>query len=172
LKHSTNVEANGITHSPLLFPPSVISMFYQFSLKSWFGQCEREDFSMQNRKSRAFTLVEVMIVLAIISIVVAIAAPTWFRQREIARANACQENLAKIDQSLEQYALENKLPNGAPINFPADLMNPSGGGPGSGYLKQTPTCPAGGTYTATNIGSDPECSVGFNNSPFAPHTIQ
>ena len=127
---------------------------------------------MQNRNIKAFTLVEIMIVLAIMSIVVAIAAPTWFRQREISRANACQENLAKIDQSLEQYALEHKLPNNSPVNYPADLMNPGGSGPGTGYLKQTPSCPAGGTYTVTNVGTDPECSIGFNNSPFAAHTIQ
>ena len=120
---------------------------------------------------KGFTLVEIMVVIAVISIVVAIAAPTWLRQRAISQAAVCQENLSKIDQSMEQYALEHRLPSGSPINFPADLVQPNGVPVGEGYLKRTPSCPAGGDYTATVIGSDPVCSIGFNNTPFAAHVI-
>ncbi|MGI8907248.1 MAG: prepilin-type N-terminal cleavage/methylation domain-containing protein [Candidatus Sumerlaeaceae bacterium] len=127
---------------------------------------------MRFRDSRGFTLVEIVIVVAIIAIVVGIAAPTWFRQREISRATACQENLGKIDHAIEQYAMEFRLSNGAPINYPDDLIKPAGVDKGSGFLRVEPTCNAGGTYTVTVVGTEPTCSIGATNDPFASHVIQ
>ena len=64
---------------------------------------------------KGFTLVEIMIVVAIIGIIIAIAVPAFLRARENSRGRACQENLAKIDGSKEQYGLEFKLGNGAAL---------------------------------------------------------
>ena len=127
---------------------------------------------VKTRFRSGFTLTEIMIVIAVIGIVLAIAAPTWLRQREISRAAACQENLAKIDGAVEQYAIEFKLSGGAPLVYPTDLLAPGGSGTGTGYLRNVPECHAGGTYTMNVVGEIPTCSIGANNDPYAAHVIQ
>jgi hypothetical protein len=42
-------------------------------------------------------------------------------------------------------------------------------GPDS-YIKATPACPAGGTYTVGNVATAPSCSYG-NTVTYAPHTL-
>jgi prepilin-type N-terminal cleavage/methylation domain-containing protein len=109
---------------------------------------------MKILKKKGFTLVEIMIVVAIIGIIIAIAVPAFLRARENARGRACQENLQKIDGAKEQYALEHRLSNGATIpNGLADLAAYTL------YIKRTPQCPAGGGYTVEPIGTDPWCSI-------------
>ena len=102
---------------------------------------------------KGFTLVEIMIVVAIIGIIIAIAVPAFLRARENARGRACQENLTKIDGAKEQYALEQRIANGATIDF-ASLISGN-----TGYLKSTPACPATTTaYTVSILGTDPICA--------------
>ena len=105
----------------------------------------------RRQSTRAFTLIEIMIVIAIIGIIIAIAASTWMRQREMTRSRSCQENLAKIDGAKEQLALDANLGQNDPATM-ADLVGPTL------YLKREPVCPAGGTYTVDAIGTDPTCS--------------
>jgi prepilin-type N-terminal cleavage/methylation domain-containing protein len=102
-----------------------------------------------NRKS-GFTLVEIMIVVAIIGLLAAIAIPNFVKARATAQRNACINNLRQIDGAKEQHALEARLTAGA---TPADTAI-------NAYLKgtQTPICPGGGTYTYGAIGSDPTCN--------------
>ena len=59
-----------------------------------------------------FTLVEIMIVVAIIGLLAAIAIPNFVRARQTAQANACLNNLRIIDAAKNQYALENGLTTG------------------------------------------------------------
>jgi general secretion pathway protein G len=129
---------------------------------------------MRERKTLSgFTMIEVVIVLAIISIIVAIAAPTWLRQRENARGVACQENLAKIAHAKEQYAMEFHISNGGTIIYPDDLISPPGTtGPNQGFLKVVPRCPANGVYSANPIGVDPTCSIGSSVAPYEPHILR
>ena len=123
--------------------------------------------------AKGFTLVEIMIVVAIIGIIIAIAVPAFLRARENARGRACQENLSKIDGAKEQYALEYRLSNNATIVYPTDLITPPGStAAGSGYLKSAPRCPSGGTYTAGNIGVNPTCSIGSATGVFEQHVLQ
>ena len=123
-------------------------------------------------RQQGLTMLEIVIVLAIISIIVAIAAPTWLRQRENARGVACQENLTKIDQAKEQYAMEFRVSNGGVIIYPDDLISPPGSsGPNQGYLKVIPRCPADGIYSANPVGADPTCSIGSSVAPYEPHIL-
>ena len=124
---------------------------------------------MKIRSSKGFTLVEIMIVVAIIGIIIAIAVPAFLRARENSRGQACQENLSKVDGAKEQYALEFKVSNGATVAF-TDLTAPASAGSGEGYLKSTPTCPAGGSYTISAIGTAPTCSIGANGA-FIDHIL-
>ncbi len=130
------------------------------------------DNRLKSRVVQGMTLIEVVIVLAIIAIIVAIAAPTWIRQRENARGVACQENLAKIAHAKEQYAMEFRLSNGGNLVYPDDLVNPPGTtGPNQGFLKVVPRCPADGSYTANPIGVHPTCSIGSSVAPYEPHIM-
>lgn len=115
---------------------------------------------------KGFTLVEIMIVVAIIGIIIAIAVPAFLRARETSRARACQENLSKIDGAVEQYALDNRLGHSASVTM-ANLA-PTGG---TGYLKSVPACPAGGTYAASQtVGVSPTCS--YSEPSWLPADLQ
>ena len=124
---------------------------------------------MKVRISKGFTLVEIMIVVAIIGIIIAIAVPAFLRARENSRGQACQENLSKIDGAKEQYALEFKIANGEDVDWP-ELIQPGGAAVGEGYLKATPICPSSGEYTVGAIGTVPVCSIG-DNDPFIDHIL-
>lgn len=104
------------------------------------------------RRSKGFTLVEIMIVVAIIGILIAIAVPSFLRAREISRRNACQENQSKIDGAKQQWALETNQPADAT----PDWNNLVGS---SSYIRKSPVCPASGTYAINPVNADPSCSL-------------
>ncbi len=113
-----------------------------------------------SRKS-GFTLVEIMIVVAIIGLLAAIAIPNFVKARTTSQQNACINNLRQMDGAVQQYALENKLASTATYSL-NDLLP---------YIKLTstgtlPGCPAGGTYTAgANVTAPPTCSIAGHALP-------
>ena len=110
-----------------------------------------------NKARHGFTLVEIMIVVLIIGILLAIAVPNFIRARESSRAKSCVSNLKQIDSAKEQWAMDNKKTSAdSPVD--ADLYGTTK------YVKQTPSCPASGTYTINAVGTAPTCSVGANGA--------
>jgi prepilin-type N-terminal cleavage/methylation domain-containing protein len=110
---------------------------------------KQEKRKMKNNKKSGFTLVEIMIVVAIIGLLAAIAIPSFMNARTRSQTSACQNNLRQISGCKDQYALDHN--NTAASGF-GDLV--------STYLKSTPTCPAGGAYANWTLGVDATCGYG------------
>ncbi|MBD3296900.1 MAG: prepilin-type N-terminal cleavage/methylation domain-containing protein [Candidatus Omnitrophica bacterium] len=103
-----------------------------------------------------FTLVEIMIVVAIIGLLAAVAIPNFVKAREKAQTNACIANLKQIDGAKTLWALD----DGA-----SSSDTPTWGDLVPDYIKTTPSCPANGTYSLNDVGSDPTCTVTNHELP-------
>ena len=75
-----------------------------------------------NTKHAGFTLVEIMIVVAIIALLAAIAVPNFLRSRKRSQATQVLEDLRILDSAVDQYAIETNRPGGFAPTF-ADLQN-------------------------------------------------
>ena len=68
-----------------------------------------------NAKRGGFTLVEIMIVVAIIALLAAIAVPNFLRSRKRSQATQCLEDLRQIDSAVDQYAIETNKSGGSAV---------------------------------------------------------
>jgi prepilin-type N-terminal cleavage/methylation domain-containing protein len=76
------------------------------------------------QKSRGgFTLVEIMIVVAIIALLAAIAVPGFIRARKRAQASRILEDLRLIDAAIDQYAIETNKSTGQAVNWNPDIIS-------------------------------------------------
>src|SRR3954471_12510627 len=76
---------------------------------------------LTSRRS-GFTLVEIMIVVAIIALLAAIAVPGFLRARKRSQASRIINDLRLIDSAVDQYAIETSKKTGDPVNT-ADWTN-------------------------------------------------
>ena len=75
-----------------------------------------------NKRRGGFTLVEIMIVVAIIALLAAIAVPGFLRARKRSQASRILNDLRMIDSAVDQYAIETNRKTGDVVNV-ADWTN-------------------------------------------------
>ena len=109
-------------------------------------------FNKLNSRRGGFTLVEIMIVVAIIALLAAIAVPGFLRARKRSQASRILNDLRMIDAAVDQYAIETNRSTGNTVNV-ADWTN---------YLKKgsslynTGSSLLGSAYGAQTVDSIPK----------------
>lgn len=102
------------------------------------------------KQLRAFTLVEIMIVVLIIGILMGIALPQFLNARSRSWHRSCLSNLRAMDNAKEVWAMEMRQAPGTAV-VESDLV--------PDFIRGTalPDCPANGTYDLTTVGNPPTC---------------
>ena len=107
---------------------------------------------MKKTNNKGFTLVEIMIVVAIIGLLAAIAIPSFVKNRNLAQQNRCINNLRMIDAGKQQAAVEMGWVDDTDCDDVSNASNVNA------YIKGgEPDCPSEGTYTYNTVAENPEC---------------
>lgn len=105
-----------------------------------------------NIRHAGFTLVEIMIVVAIIGLLAAIAIPNFVKARDTSQRNACIANLKQIETAKATWCMEQKK-SLTDTPTPTDLYG------NDKYIRVGPECPGGGTYGINQVDTTPTCTL-------------
>lgn len=101
---------------------------------------------------RAFTIIEIMIIVVILGFLIVIAVPNAVTARRNANRNLCIQNMELLTYAVEQYAIEYNASTG---DTPTESII---WGTSTSFIKDQLSCPEGATvYTVPNVGSDAVC---------------
>ena len=107
---------------------------------------------LRTQKRRGFTLVEIMVVIAIVALLASIAIPNFVKSREAARRNACIKNLKTIDEAKHLWGIENAKTETATAGRTHLIGSDK-------YIKKMPVCPANGSYSFKNLSETALCTI-------------
>ena len=99
------------------------------------------------RRKTAFTLIEIMVVIAIIGIIAGISIPSYLNSKAEANLTACEQNLKSIAVAYHTYMVRHNVYDNGRTMRVADLVD-------LGYLGSLPTCPTTGTFTYNSMTYD------------------
>jgi prepilin-type N-terminal cleavage/methylation domain-containing protein len=103
-------------------------------------------------REAGFTLVEIMIVCAIVGLLAAIAIPNFIASRNSSNRSVCIANLKQINDAKTTWAMEaKKSTTDKPLE--SDLFGYEK------YISQQPYCPANGVYTLNTVDARPTCTL-------------
>ncbi|MBL7115187.1 MAG: type II secretion system protein [Kiritimatiellae bacterium] len=111
-------------------------------------------------RGSGFTLVEIMIVVAIIGLLTTIAVPAFMKARSQSQTNACINNLRQMAAAKEMAAFANLWGNN---DGPGTIGNPLYRNTCSTYIKggKRPMCPTGSQCFYNALNTDPTCESGI-----------
>lgn len=115
-------------------------------------------------KNRGFTLVELMIAIAVIAILAAISIPNFMSYRDVAHANSCSENMRLIQDACRGVLLRRSV-------IETDLTKLCDTTHGPPYLKGIPKCPIQGSYTITYDADRGEFHVTCSKADNEDHKV-
>ena len=75
-----------------------------------------------NTANDGFTIVEIMVVVAIIGLLATLAIPSYLRSRKRSEATQVLEDLRLIDSAVDQYAIQHSKVGGSSVGW-ADIQN-------------------------------------------------
>jgi prepilin-type N-terminal cleavage/methylation domain-containing protein len=131
--------------------------FYLVRTAIWKG---KRKMKRHMRRKAAFTLIEIMVVVAIIAVLSAIAVPNFTKARINSQRTVCISNLKQIDNAKTTWGMERSK----------DITDSPDDGQlfgNSRYIRTKPVCPSNGDYTVATLANRPSCSFG----PTDGHTL-